>query len=251
MFKARTEAVKEGTQPYSWGTPTTYQCTWYGYYRALEVGFTPPTYWDRATKTGSYPNAKDWLANFREPWQVKGPDYVPKAGDIVVYDGTYGHIQFMETETMYSEYANGNPDSFRNGKLEDYKGKLLGFLHYPYESVDPVERNTKANQIQTLDTSLRIRKEPSLKGEIVGFVQLGYYDVLATKKADGYTWYRIEDDRWCADVAVKYLPKNQEEDILVQIEEYFGMMRQKVNELTEECEGYRSKIEKIKEICDG
>ena len=72
MFTKRTSKVEEGTKPYAWGVPTTYQCTWYGYYRAMEVGFTPPVWWDRATKTGSYPNAKDWLANYREPWEVKG-----------------------------------------------------------------------------------------------------------------------------------------------------------------------------------
>lgn len=250
MFEKRTSKVEEGTKPYAWGVPTTYQCTWYGYYRAMEVGFTPPVWWDRATKTGSYPNAKDWLANFREPWEVKGTDYVPKAGDIVVWDGEYGHIQFMETEVMYSEYSSGNPDSFRNGKLSDYKGKLLGYLHYPYESVNPVERNEKVDQIQTLDDTLRIRTEPSLEAEVVGYVQLGFYNVLSTKKADGYTWYKIATDRWCANVSVKYLPKG-DDDIIKVIEEYFDRMKEKVSELTNENEDLNERLDKIKEICDG
>ena len=132
MFKTRTTPVEVGTQPYNWEVDSKYQCTWYCFYRSLEVGMSPPCYWDRADKLGSYTNAKDWLANFREPWEVKSPDYLPVPGDIVVYDGNYGHVQFMETDTMYSEYANGNINSFRNGKLKEYYNKnILGYLHFP------------------------------------------------------------------------------------------------------------------------
>lgn len=231
MFTPRTKPVEYGEKPWTWDVPSVYQCTWYCFGRALSL-FSAPTWWDRATQTGSYTNAKLWLENYRDPWVVKGVDYTPKAGDIAVFDGEYGHVQFMETDTMYSEYSNGDPNSFRNGKFEK-KPNLLGFLHYPYSSVETVERNPNVNQIQTTDDTLRIRTEPSLSGEIVGHVQIGFYNVLSQKENDGYIWYEIGKDRWCANVTVTYLPSD-EDDIIKQIERYFNEMKQQVNVLKDE-----------------
>ena len=249
MFTPLTRPLEKGEAPWKWNVESVFQCTWFVFYRCLSVSYNEPCYFDRETRTGSYTNAKDWLANYREPWEVKGIDYTPVAGDIVVYDGTYGHVQFMETDTMYSEYANGNPDSFRNGKLSDYNGKILGYLHYPYESLKPVERNTNINQIETLNESLRIRTKPSLKGDIVGYVQKGYYNVLDIKEADGYKWYKLDSNRWCANIDVKYLPKD-DDDIIRELEEYFNSMKEKVNVLTNENTDLKKDMKKIKEISE-
>lgn len=249
MWKIRTTPVQVGETPYEWNIPSVYQCTWYSYYRALQVGFSAPCYWDRATKTGSYANAKEWLKNFREPWEVKGLDYQAVAGDIVVYDGQYGHVQFMETDTMYSQYSSGNKDSFKNGKLEDYKGIKLGYLHYPLNSVLPVERNTSVNQIQTTDTGLRIRTRPSLNAEVVGQVQLGYYNVLETKENDGYTWYKLANNRWCASVTTIYLP-SEDTDIVKEIERYFNSMKDNVNALKEDKNNLEEKMRQIHSLSE-
>lgn len=242
----RTSPVPKGTKPYEWNVPSVYQCTWYGYYRALEEGMSAPTWWDRATKTGSYPNAKLWLENYRDPWKVYDKSYTPVAGDIAVFDGEYGHIQYMETDTMYSEYRSGQENSFSNGKFEK-KSNLLGFLHYPYSEVKPVERNTNVTQIQTTDESLRIRTEPSLNGEVVGHVQLGYYNVLQEREADGYVWYEIALNRWVANVSVIYLPKQK--DIIRQIEQYFNAMKSEVDGLTKENDVLKKKLKEISDIC--
>jgi len=247
MFKIRTEPVAVGTEPYRWNIESQYQCTWYCYYRALECGLTAPTYWDRATKQGSYPNAKEWLENYRNPWVVKDKDYTPVAGDIAVFDGEYGHVQFMETDVMYSEYSNGDPNSFRNGKFEK-KDNLLGFLHYPCEVVPTVERNTSVNQIETTDTTLRIREKPSLEGEIIGHVQLGYYNVLDTKENDGYTWYKLANDRWCADITTTYLPA--EDDIIERLEEYLNNIKSQVTYLKNENTDLKEDMKSIKKITE-
>ena len=250
MFKIRTTPVEQGTQPYNWNTDSIYQCTWYAYYRALEVGFSAPCYYDRNDKLGSYTNAKEWLKNFREPWEVKGLDYKVQAGDIVVYDGEYGHVQFMETNSMFSEYASGNPNSFKNGKLDEYYNKtILGYLHFPLSPVEPVERNTSVNQIQTTDAELRIRTKPSLSAEIVGYVQLGFYNVLDIKENDGYTWYKIAKDRWCASVSTIYLPSD-ETDIIKEIERYFNSMKGKINELNNKNVDLEKKLKQIHELSD-
>ena len=251
MFKPRTEPVAVGTVPYNWNAESIYQCTWYAYYRALEVGFSAPTWWDRLTKTGSYTNAKDWLVEYRDPWEpITGPNYIPCAGDIAVYNyGEFGHVLFLETETMTSEYRSGNADSFRNAQLGDFKGELLGFLHYPYKSVLPVERNENVVQIQTTDEQLRIRTAPSLDAEIVGHVQIGYYNVLQQSEADGYTWYEIAKDRWCADITTNYLPSEQT-DFVKQLEEFLNTTRAKIKALENENQEMKSDMSNIKTIAE-
>lgn len=250
MFKIRTSPVEVGTIPYAWDVPSIYQCTWYCYYRALEVGMTAPTWWDRETKQGSYPNAKDWLENFREPWEVKDPSYKPVAGDILVYtDSSYGHVIFCESDTMTSEYRSGNIDSFRNAKIGDYKGDLIGVLHYPFESVLPVERNENVSQIETTDEQLRIRTEPSLSGEIVGHVQLGYYNVLDQKDNDGYTWYEIAKDRWCANITTNYLAA-ESSDFVKEIEKWANEMVNTVKSKDKIISDLKADMKQIGEVAD-
>ena len=249
MFTPRTTPVENGTQPYNWTTPTIYECTWYCYYRALEVGFSAPCWWDRATKTGSYTNAKDWIANFREPWEVKPSDYTPVAGDILVYNyADLGHVIFCETEVMTSEYRSGREDSFRNAKIGDFNGELIGVLHYPYEPVKPVERNENVDQIQTTDDSLRIRTKPSLNGEIVGHVQIGYYNVLDIKEADGYTWYKLAKDRWCANDSTIFLPS--EDDIMAEIERFVNATKTKIKTLENKNKEMVDDFASIRKIAD-
>lgn len=222
MFTPRTTPVANGEAPWKWGIASVYQCTWYTYYRAFQALGSYPCWWDRATKAGSYTNAKDWLENYRDPWVVKGPEYTPVAGDIAVFDGAYGHVQFMETDTMYSEYSSGDPNSFRNGKFNK-SSNLLGFLHYPVDGVNPVDRNESVDQIECTDPLLRIRNNPSLDADIIGHVQVGFYNVLDKVEGDGYTWYEIAEGKWCANVCINYLP-SESTDFIKQIEEWAGNM---------------------------
>ena len=258
-FKIRTTAPEHGAQPYAWGVSSEGQCTWGAYYRAIEAGFTPPCWWDRDTKTGSYTNANLWLQNWRDPWEVKGPDYIPVAGDIAVFDGQYGHVIFIErvvgdTATI-SDWNRVAPltyasDEWQLGKSPSGIGSLLGYLHYPGDPVLPVERNTEVDQIQTMDDTLRIRTAPSLNADVVGFVQLGYYNVLDQKDADGYTWYEIAKDRWCANITTIYLPADEDEDIIRLIKEYSQRMQNKVKELTEENKDLKNTMKQIHDLSE-
>lgn len=251
MFNVRTEPVKEGTAPYNWNAKYIYECTWYSYYRALECGFSAPVYWDRATKTGSYTHAKEWIKEFREPWiPIADPSYKPVAGDILVYDyAELGHVIFCETDVMTSEYRSGRKDSFRNAKIGDFNGVLLGVLHYPYSPVNQVERNKDVDQIETTDEALRIRLIPSLDGEIIGHVQLGFYNVLDKKEADGYTWYEIEKDRWCANITTVYHEADQD-DFVKQLERFLNNTKARISALEEENREVREDMKKISNITE-
>jgi len=71
----------------------------------------------------------------------------------------------------------------------------------------PVERNSKVDQLKVKVPQLNARKEPSLNGEILGFIREGYYDIQDKTEADGYIWYKVQD-MWIA-------YKEEWEDILI------------------------------------
>ena len=79
--------------------------------------------------------------------------------------------------------------------------KEYGILHYSpiVRYGTPVARDVNVNQIEVIAETLRARKSPSLKGEILGYTNMGIYTVadLTPTEADGYKWYKIEDF-WCA-----------------------------------------------------
>lgn len=216
MFKVRTTAPNKDNPYYYWGVPSEGQCTWGVYGRVKECGFVPCCWFDRSTQAGSYTNAKDWLENYRDPWEVKDASWKPVAGDVGVFTGNLGHVIFIEriegNVALVSDWNRVAPLTYCSSKWninEPFKGvgELLGYLHYPYNAVEPVERNENVDQIECTDDTLRIRTEPNLNGQIVGHVQIGFYNVLNRAESDGYTWYEIAKDRWCADITTKYLPK--------------------------------------------
>ena len=92
---------------------------------------------------------------------------------------------------------------------------------YDYQefiTVEGVPRNEEVDQLQVKIDKLRVRKEPSLSGAILGFVVKGdYYNDLETKEADNYIWHRIADGMWSAnDKESKYmdlLPKVEPKEI--------------------------------------
>ena len=250
MFTPRTTPLVYGEEPWKWDVDSVYQCTWYSFWRFFQVHGIYPTYQNRATKSGSYNNANTWLVNYRDPVKPMGKDYIPVAGDIVVYDwADLGHVAFMETDTMSSSYGNGNPDSFKFQDYRKFNGEILGFLHSDYYPILPVERNTNVTQIQTTDDQLRIRTAPSLSAEIVGHVQLGYYNVLSEKDADGYTWYEISKDRWCANITTNYLPK-AEDDFVRQLEKFLNDTKAKITALESQNKEMREDYMKIKNISE-
>lgn len=250
MFAPRTTPLIYGEEPWKWDVDSVWQCTWYSFWRFFQVHGIYPTYQNRATKSGLYNNANTWLVNYRDPVKPMGKDYIPVAGDIVVYDWSdLGHTAFLETDTMTSSYGNGNPDSFKFQDYRKFNGEILGFLHSDYYPILPVERNTNVDQIECTDNTLRIRTEPSLNGQIVGHVQLGFYNVLDVKEADGYKWYEISKDRWCANITTNFLPKDSD-DFVKEFERFLNQTKAKINALESENKEIRDDMKKISNITE-
>ena len=110
-----------------------------------------------------------------------------------------------EVESDYHWYRIGPDMWIANDKDETW------CTVYPAERPGkPVPRNEKVNQLDVKATTLKARKTPSLKGEILGYVTPGIYDFESETDADGYHWYQIQGF-WCANDKDKtwilFLPK--------------------------------------------
>lgn len=77
------------------------------------------------------------------------------------------------------------------------------------EVVSPVARDILKDQLVCHEADLRVRNSPSLKGEKLGYLQKDkYYNFFDSSNADGYTWYKLADNQWCAKIeSVDILPK--------------------------------------------
>ena len=76
----------------------------------------------------------------------------------------------------------------------------------------PTTRNKDKNQVQVLQEYLNCRDNSSLSAKVLGCANLGYYNVLDKKESNGYTWYRIDYNKWIANVKdyVKVLNKEEQ-----------------------------------------
>ena len=113
---------------------------------------------------------------------------------------------------------------------------FVGFIYPSQEVVDVmipnVERNTKVDQVEVKVDGLRVRLSPSLNGEFYCLATKGYYNVLQTRDADGYTWLEIETGKWIAfsEDWETYLPaKNTDYDALAK---QIDALNTKLNDLT-------------------
>ena len=151
---------------------------------------------------------------------------IPKVGAIACWGGgkdNLGHVShcekvyskddMLDSESGYKSYVfktvrrkkgNGNW-----GMSDNYK--FQGFVYNPHiiKLAEPTNRDKQTNQLEVIKNKLRIRVEPNLNADILDFAELGIYNDLETCVADGYTWHKIADNNWLADVNgyVKLLPK--------------------------------------------
>ena len=88
--------------------------------------------------------------------------------------------------------ANENPGY----KVFDENGTIL---------YDPIGSGVYPYLVRVETTMLRIRKQPSLKAEWVGFITPGIYTIVSERSADGYTWGELKSGvGW---IALEYVTK--------------------------------------------
>ena len=140
-------------------------------------------------------------------------------GDVCIWE--YGHIAIYDSyDGSRCWYFSQNPNPCQVMKINE-NGMHAFRLKTKQPEVTPnVERDEYKNQIEVLIDNLRVRKEPSTKGEVIGFAKPGYYNFYETKEADGYTWYNIDVDQWIAsneEWTTVYPAKPKEEYIQLKI----------------------------------
>lgn len=196
------------------------------------------------------------------PW-VRGSYYTGEHGVSTLSDGSFDTRSSFNSMQDFSNFMVQNyPSRFYHEYPLDEESKRVGgnpehILVMP-NTITPVERDENVDQIRTTDVTLRIRTSPSLSGSIVGFVQLGYYNVLATQKAtsedtkaykeakgdDLTEWYEISKDRWCGNVTTEFLPKKSESDITKAME----IITKAVADLQNENARYKEGMQQIADI---
>lgn len=164
----------------------------------------------------------------------------------------YGvHLHLYVTECTKKAYSWANMKSCLTinpfGLL--YRGKNIKYetinstLELPYYEdavihvTDPSEKDVMKNQILEHSSNLRVRMKPSLNGTIIGYLKPNaYYDYFDVVKADGYDWYQIANEQWCAKTStMEVFPGKTELDIL----------REQNALLQAENESLKSKIDRI------
>lgn len=157
----RTTAPTTSDTWYDWSLGTVGQCTWYAYYRVQEGFNAPyPPEWKTGqgnNGSGKYTDAKLWLEHYRSPWipHDLGDGYIPVAGDIVVFTGSFGHCVVIESKNGDGTYVvtdynliGGNEtwgrktDYTYGDRITDGLGPLptgncIGCLHFPEGTPDP------------------------------------------------------------------------------------------------------------------
>ena len=276
-FDIRTTPLEYGEKPWVWDVPSEKQCTWYTFYRAIQVHGYAPCYQDRSKRSGSYNNGKTWLDNYREPyvphWFSLEPDITIKAGDIIVFDGNYGHVIFIErvddqNHFFFSDYNRAAPLTFANGTWTRGQilsgnplptGKPLGLLRFEASAVYPVTRNEYVDQIEATDPTLRVRLEPSLDGAYYCMIKKGFYNVLSITKAskadkakeEGLEcWYEIEEGKYCANITTNYLPASSS-DIVEELKKCLAVLNDKISALEEENTKYKNNMKQIHDLSGG
>lgn len=122
---------------------------------------------------------------------------------------THCHLEVIKGKfKMTNKVTSVGAYKFDN-TIEPYKALFLnkeGLIKYskykwttlPDTVGTPVERNEYVEQIEVIAEVLRARKKPSLKGEVLGYINQGIYNIISSTKAEGYTWYQVEPNIWIA-----------------------------------------------------
>lgn len=173
---------------------------------------------------------------------VKKGDKITRNTQIGNMGGTGGYAPHLHLDVIKCPYMY----EYEQEKGDDRKTYSVNPLDYcflyPYQTTNEkskskidrlygsdfkVAKNSKKDQVEVVGYKLRVRAKPGLNEEILGYIDYGYYNVLDTTKKDNYTWYKLKENLYIANVKTdtKYYPKT--EDSVITCEE-------KLTKLTEQ-----------------
>lgn len=190
---------------------------------------------------------------------INGSYYTGEHG-VSIYNGTWDSRNFSSLKELSDFMSTNYPDRFYHCWSLDKENQIVGsepdFIFVLPNTISNVPRDSSKDQIECTDNTLRIRNKPSLDGEIIGHVSVGYYDVLNIKEAtqedkekepDLKCWYEISKNRWIANITTIYLEKS-DDDIIRELEKYFDSLKKNIKDLTNENKELKSDMEEIRKI---
>lgn len=141
----------------------------------------------------------------------------PEEGAMMCWSGGKGHVAIVDKvyedgSIDISESNYGDTIDYKHFHMTNKNGRwgmssaytFLGFVYNPaikqIELPKPVARDKMTDQVYISNVSLRCRVKPSLQGDIIGIVPIGYYNYTDTEVADGYIWYKVGETHWLAGV---------------------------------------------------
>ena len=137
--------------------------------------------------------------------------------------------------------------------LATSEGAMMNPLKYledvTIKVVSPVERDATKDQLVESSSNLRVRTAPSLSGSIIGYLKANaYYDYFDSKIADGYTWYKIAEEQWCAKTSTMtvYPGKTEIEILKEEIEKLNKALAETGSELEKSLEANKKLAEEVK-----
>ena len=238
------------------------------------------------------PNASDWHTCLTNGWHAipyKASDV--EVGDIIEWTNGCHVVRVSKIEggKIYisgSFYTGIHGKAYYNGKfdvrtgintlqqLSDYmiKNYPVRFFHYwtvedenrwvGYSpkyilkkpvNVKPVSRDTSVDQVEVL-----IAGEQNIRNNnntVVGVAEKGWYNSYGSKDSNGYTWYRIGDDRWIAGMKnrVVFYPATikedaQDTDLTRELKAEISSLKTNISELKEKLTGLEGKLKDINKI---
>ena len=184
-------------------------CTAYAYIRAQEAERLNKRDPYLINSSGGFGNAKTWYATTPLP---KGS--VLREGAIAVFDGNCGHVAIVEKKIndhhgIISESNYDDNKSRRDWKYWQIRecdlivgkstisgvGPLIGFIYLDIKD-KRVSRDSNKDQVKVSYDYINVRVSPGLSAVKYDgcFCPDGIYNVLDLQEADGYTWYKLDDD---------------------------------------------------------
>lgn len=146
-----------------------------------------------------------------------------KAGHVAIVEKIHGDGTVTASNSNYSGtrfYTNRiNPKTWPSGyKFQGYIYPPIDFSGGGTGIGTPVARDKTRTQVQVNYDALRARSNPYLGDNVLGFINVGIYNVLEERDmtqeaSNGYIWYKVEENVWIANVGsseVTYLPATEE-----------------------------------------
>lgn len=123
-------------------------------------------------------------------------------GDVVIWTGGEGgHIAIFDNwDGNKNWFFSQNPNPCQVMTID--MGGIHAFRRkgsQPQPVITPnVERDEYKDQIEVKVPELRVRTEPGLNANIIGYANIGFYNYLEISNVDNYTWYKIANGNWIA-----------------------------------------------------